>query len=257
MVILKVNDKVIYIKDKKKIIYIIKEIFQDEAFIKGLNYRISLFVKISDLKEASLEEENQEKELLKKYYVLASNKERSPKKYLLGKILHIDGDKEYLDKCMELYNEIGVYAYGVFLEERKMPELIGEYLDKINPDIIVITGHDLYNQQGLKNIENYTNTKYYMETVKVIRKRKSSYECCVIAGACQSNYEALIASGADIASSPKRINVHTFDPAVFAIKVATTSFLKTIDYNEIYKKIENGRNAFGGVETLGKMKLML
>ena len=257
MVILKVNDKVIYIKDKKKIIYIIKEIFQDEAFIKGLNYRISLLVKISDLKEASLEEENQEKELLKKYYVLASNKERNPKKYLLGKILHIDGDKEYLDKCMELYNEIGVYAYGVFLEERKMPELIGEYLDKINPDIIVITGHDLYNQQGLKNIENYTNTKYYMETVKIIRKRKSSYECCVIAGACQSNYEALIASGADIASSPKRINVHTFDPAVFAIKVATTSFLKTIDYNEIYKKIENGRNAFGGVETLGKMKLML
>ena len=79
----------------------------------------------------------------------------------------------------------------------------------------------------------------------------------MIAGACQSNYEALIASGADIASSPKRINVHTFDPAVFAIKVATTSFLKTIDYNEIYKKIENGRNAFGGVETLGKMKLML
>ena len=98
MVILKVNDKVIYIKDKKKIIYIIKEIFQDEAFIKGLNYRISLLVKISDLKEASLEEENQEKELLKKYYVLASNKERNPKKYLLGKILHIDGDKEYLGK---------------------------------------------------------------------------------------------------------------------------------------------------------------
>ena len=52
----------------------------------------------------------------------------------------------------------------------------------------------------------------------------------MIAGACQSNFEALIASGADIASSPKRINVHTFDPAVIAIKVATTSFLKTIDY---------------------------
>ena len=59
-----------------------------------------------------------------------------------------------------------------------MPELIGEYLDKINPDIIVITGHDLYNQQGLKNIENYTNTKYYMETVKIIRKRKSRHRVC-------------------------------------------------------------------------------
>ena len=42
---------------------------------------------------------------------------------------------------------------------------------KTTPDIIVITGHALYNQQGLKNIEHYTNTKYYMETVKVIRKR--------------------------------------------------------------------------------------
>lgn len=254
---MKINDKVIYIKDKKKIIYIIKEMFQDEALIKGVNYRILLFVKVDDLKPATLEDEEQEKELLKKYYVFVSSGERNNKRYLLGKILHVDGDKEYLDKCLELYDKIGVYAYGVFLEERKMPEMIDKYLDKINPDIVVITGHDLYNQQGLKELENYTNTKYYIETVKAIRKRKSSYECCVIAGACQSNFEALIASGADIASSPKRINVHTFDPAVIAIKVATTSFLKTIDYNEIYKKIENGRNAFGGVETLGKMKLML
>ena len=58
---MKINDKVIYIKDKKKIIYIIKEMFQDEALIKGVNYRILLFVKVNDLKPATLEDEKQEK----------------------------------------------------------------------------------------------------------------------------------------------------------------------------------------------------
>lgn len=253
---MKVNDRVIYINDKQKIIYVVKDIFQGKALISGVNYRITLLVEIDELKLATDEEEFIENKKAERYYLLLANKERNKRKYLLGKILHIDGDKEYLEKCLDLYKEIGVYAYGVYSEEKKMPYIVEKYIDEVDPDVIVITGHDLYNQQGLKDLKNYTNTEYFVETVKRIRKKKSSYECCVIAGACQSNFEALIAGGADIASSPERINVHTFDPVVFAVKVASTSFLKTIDYNEIYRKIENGKKAFGGVETLGKMKLM-
>ena len=122
-------------------------------------------------------------------------------------------------------------------------------------DVIVITGHDLFNNGDVKEIENYTNSKYYIETVKEIRKRDKSV--VIIAGACQSNFEALIASGANFASSPARINIHTFDPAVIAIRVATTSFLRVVELDDILKYIENGKRAFNGVETLGKMRLLL
>jgi transcriptional antiterminator NusG len=79
----------------------------------------------------------------------------------------------------------------------------------------------------------------------------------VVAGACQSNFEALIASGANFASSPKRINIHTYDPAVIAVKVATTDFKKSVSMNNIERLIENGLDAFGGVDTLGKMRGLL
>mgnify|MGYP006325462759 CR=1 FL=1 len=79
----------------------------------------------------------------------------------------------------------------------------------------------------------------------------------IIAGACQSNYEDLIKAGANFASSPKRINIHTYDPAVIAIKCATTSCNQTIDFNNLLKFIENGRDAYGAIETKGKMKLLM
>ena len=42
-----------------------------------------------------------------------------------------------------------------------------------------------------------------------------------------------------------------------AIKIATTSCNKIVDFRQITKYIENGRDAIGGVETYGKMKLLL
>ena len=51
---------------------------------------------------------------------------------------------------------------------------------------------------------------------------KSQDELIVIAGACQSNYEELINSGANFASSPKRVNIHALDPAIIAISIAKT-----------------------------------
>ena len=70
-------------------------------------------------------------------------------------------------------------------------------------------------------------------------------------------FESLIANGANFASSPKRIHIHTYDPAVIAIKCATTSYLQNVDFNQILKYIENGKDAVGGIETKGKMKLLL
>lgn len=255
---MRIGENVVLSNEEPKIIYTVKNIEGNLLTISGLNYRIIKQVSISDLIKAPAElVEKEEKETQKIYYNVTNNVRHSKERYLLGTVLHIDGDKTYLNKCLKLYEEVGIFAYGVNVNESKMSDYIPQVLSEVRPDIIVLTGHDSYNQKGLMDLKNYNNSENFMNTIRKIRNIRSSLDCCVIAGACQSNFEALIASGANFASSPKRINIHTYDPAVVAIKVATTSFLKIVNFSDMLKYIKGGREAFGGVETLGKMKLLL
>ena len=48
--------------------------------------------------------------------------------------------------------------------------------------------------------------------------------------------------GANFATSPGRIETHTFDPAITAIKVATTSQSKLVDFDQFIKYIERETN---------------
>ena len=45
------------------------------------------------------------------------NLDRDDYFYLPGKILHIDADKDYLNRCMNFYKKLNVMAYGVCLKE--------------------------------------------------------------------------------------------------------------------------------------------
>jgi len=253
-----ISDLVVVKEDIKKIIYVIEQINDDKVYISGLNYRIRKIVKLDEIEKATQEQIDIENKKSKDYFLSISNtKKRSNKNYLLGKVLHVDGDKKYLDKCLELYKEIGIFSYGVTIKEDLMHERMQGLINALAPDVIVITGHDLYNKQGIKELENYSNTNHYIRAVRKIREIKSRTDLAIVAGACQSNFEALIANGADFASSPKRINIHTFDPAVIAIKIATTSFSQIVNLNEALRYIEKGPEAFGGIETLGKMRLFV
>lgn len=255
---MEISSYVIHKNDLNKIIYVIDNIAEDKAYISGLNYRVRKVVKIDDLVLATSEQVEKENKYTKEYYLSVSNiSHRNNKNYLLGKILHIDGDKKYLDKCLELYQTIGVFANGVEIKEDKIASNIKGLIKMVDPDILVITGHDVYNQKGTKELENYTNTKHYIESVRNARQVKSRSDLVIVAGACQSNFEALIASGADFASSPKRINIHTFDPAVIAIKVASTSISKIVNLSDALRYINNGEDAFGGLETYGMMRLFV
>lgn len=255
---MQINDMVILKEDIRKIIYVIDMIKEDKAYISGLNYRIRMVARTDDLLPATLEQVEAENKITEDYLQkIYQSKIRVTKNYLLGKILHIDGDKKYLDKCIRLYKEVGVFAYGVTVKENEMASVAQKLIIELAPDIVILTGHDLYNKKGLKELENYANTPHYINAVRKIRQIKPKSEVAIIAGACQSNFEALIANGADFASSPKRINIHTFDPAVIAVKIATTSFMKLVDLNEALRFIEKGAEAFGGVETMGKMRLFV
>lgn len=170
--------------------------------------------------------------------------------YLTPTILHIDSSNEYLKRCLNYYKKEKLNAYGISIKEEDMPKNIKKYLEDIKPDILVITGHDYYN----KNKNTYQNSDNYIKTVKIARKYEESYDKLkIFAGACQSNFEELIKSGANFASSPKRINIHALDPAIVATILALTEKTKEIDLIDMLNKTKSGPNGIGGIKCYGSM----
>lgn len=129
--------------------------------------------------------------------------------YLPGKVLHIDADKEYLDRCMKFYKNMNVLCWNCY-EEKDVSSNIEKYLNEIKPDILVITGHDAYNSKDYDDYKDNNNYKNSMNFISAVRNakeicQKDQEKLIIIAGACQSNYEELIKAGSNFASSPKRV----------------------------------------------------
>ena len=125
-----------------------------------------------------------------------------------GRVLHLDGDGEYLDVCLKTYKQLEIEAVGKQVSEREQPAVIEDLLREYMPDILVTTGHDglLKGYKDFSNIHNYRNSNHFIETVKIARRYEPNMDDLVIfAGACQSHYEAILASGANYASSPHRV----------------------------------------------------
>lgn len=255
---LEINDYVVLKKEPKGIVYVIKEIKEKIVYLFGYIYRVCLITSIDEIEKASSDLIEKETKLLTKQYERTlKQKTRAPYTAIFGTVLHIDSDKKFLDSCLNLYKEMKIHAWGIHLKEKDISKILESILNEITPDIIVLTGHDYFNGKDKKDLSNYENTQKYIDAVRIIRRRFNNDSIIVIAGACCSHFEALIANGANFASSPKRIHIHTYDPAIIAIKCATTSCNQTIDFNSMMKFIENGRDAYGGIETKGKMKILL
>lgn len=171
--------------------------------------------------------------------------------YLPGRILHLDGDEEYLGKCMSFYKKSKVKAYGLYLKESDMPSQVMGLLKKYNPDILVLTGHDSFSRSKR---EKYKNTSSFVDAVTEARNFEKSHDkLFIIAGACQSNYEDLIKAGANFASSPKRINIHALDPAIVAACLSFSDKNSNIDIIKILDKTKYGSSGMGGIITKGSM----
>lgn len=171
-----------------------------------------------------------------------------------GKVLHLDGDRNYLKKCLAVYKELKVPAFGYHFPETEFPEQLLPLLEKHNPDILVLTGHDaLQSKRGpADDINSYRHSKYFVQAVERARTFQQSKDSLVIfAGACQSHFEAILGAGANFASSPKRINIHTLDPVYIAEKVAYTSIQQSVNVFEMVKNTITGIEGVGGLETKG------
>jgi len=180
--------------------------------------------------------------------------------HIPGKVLHLDGDGNYLKYCLKYYQELGVPAVGYYISEEAQPSKVAALFRDHLPDILVVTGHDGFIARvGDKlNLDSYRTSKYFVETVKRARQVEPDKDSLVIiAGACQSYYEALIDAGANFASSPQRIFIHCADPLLVAEKVSHTPFNMVVQATQVAENIISGLNGIGGIETRGKLRLSL
>ncbi|MBM7870596.1 spore coat assembly protein [Clostridium pascui] len=174
-----------------------------------------------------------------------------------GKILHVDGDSEYLDVCLKVYKQLGLDVIGRVIAEKDQPAQVLQLVKTVKPDIVVITGHDAVTKgtRDYIDINNYRNSKYYVETVSELRNYEPGYDNLVIfAGACQSNYEALLDAGANFASSPNRVLIHCLDPVFLCEKIAYTNIEKVVSIPEALENTITGVKGIGGLQTRGKYR---
>jgi spore coat assembly protein len=278
---MRIGDMVVRKSHNKDIVFRIVGFVEDDsrkkmAVLKGVALRILADSYIDDLER--IEDYDIHRYIIDRevesllYKVLRDMKEKEKKYYRQtntnstntygkpGKVLHLDGDSEYLKICLEVYSKLGIPAVGKAISEDSQHKEIRALLEEHNPDILVITGHDsIVNNKGdLKDVANYRNTMNFIKAVKEARKYEPSLDNLVIfAGACQSNYEEILKCGANFASSPHRIMIHALDPVFIVEKIACSRIDKVVPLEEVFEHTITGTKGVGGLETKGKYRLAM
>ena len=239
------------------LVFMIIDIEDDIYYLKGINVRLYADSLLEDLKKYDIEEDVEyEQEFQERIKDICDVINRDEFFYIPGKILHIDGDKDYLNKCLKYYEEMNIPAMGIMEKENNISSQIYSLLEEYSPNILVITGHDAYYKKKGKidDIKAYKNSSNFVNAIKEARKYEKSHEkLIIIAGACQSNYEELIRAGANFASSPKRINIHALDPALIATRLSLSDVSEDINLKDIIENTKYGSSGIGGIITKGTM----
>ncbi len=248
--------------------YKIDKIVGGMIFLKGLFHRTSLITsaensKLSIVRESqtlSFQEEvikNNEEKIKR---ILAERVNTLPQSlsYKKPKLLHIDADEDYMKVCIKFYEVMGIEAYGYVFDEPNQPKEIRRLLEKHQPDILVVTGHDIdRDDNNVDEITDYENSTFYVESTRVARVYESSMDSLIIiAGACQSDYERIMKAGSNFASSPARIMIDVLDPCYVAERIAYTYFTKTVTPEEAVKYTTTKTRGIGGVESSGVLRVV-
>ena len=240
------------------------------AILKGITIRIVVDAYLEDLvildnkilndslRSLDIKIEDRINTFLKKGKNKLQEKERNFESVKTGKILHLDGDRLYSEKSARYYRKMGLNAVVKNVAENKQPLIVKDYINKYNPDILILTGHDGMIKTGTKyaDISNYRNSKYFAQGVVEARKIcPSSIRLAIFAGACQSFFEAIMASGANFASSPGRILIDFMDPLIVAEKIAITNRNKFVTIKDIERELREGKKSIDGSGVMGKKSL--
>ena len=194
------------------------------------------------------------------YYCMISNNKNSKRgknECCTGKILHLDGDRRYSEKSIKYYKSLGLNAIVKNIPENKQPLIVRSLLEKYNPDVLIVTGHDGMIKKGTayNDIYNYRNSRYFIKTVNEAKKwAKSRKDLSIFAGACQSYYEGIMIAGANFASSPARIMIDFLDQLIVAERIATTDNTKYLTIEDIKEELRDGEAGISGIGSVGKKK---
>ena len=134
---IEVGDYVTRKSHNNDLVFKVLSISESKVYLKGVFDRLYADSDYLDLVKVEKCEDNFQ-------ISLDINNDRTSYFYLPGKILHIDGDSEYLDKCLKFYKEFKVYAIGKKISEDQISKQLPILLKEYKPDILVITGHDAY-----------------------------------------------------------------------------------------------------------------
>lgn len=231
------GDFVVRKKYHRDIVFVIDRIEQDTAYLMGVEIRLLADSPLDDLEPAAY----QARPIINESRLCLDNQ------VLKGKILHIDGDERYLEMCLDKYQELGIRVHGYYLKEGVMAASVYQLLEHHRPDLLVITGHDARNEQ-----DQYSHSDDFVNTVRQARRYESDKDRLIIfAGACQSNYEHLIAAGANFASSPSRVNIHALDPVYLMSQVASVNVKNYVDIERIADNTSCKLKGIGGIDTKG------
>lgn len=110
----------------------------------------------------------------------------------------------------------------------------------------------LWRNNHAHNLSHYKNSHHFVNAVKAARQFERNRDTLVIvAGACQSHFEALLQAGANYASSPGRVLIHALDPLYIAARIAYTSIKDTVHTLDVIQHTHSGLDGLGGIETRG------
>lgn len=179
-----------------------------------------------------------------------------------GKVLHLDGDPNYLKKSIDLYERLRVPVQGHYVKEEAMADALYQLLPSVQPDIVVITGHDGVLKSRLHtdlySLHSYKNSSNFVKAIQTARRYERNFDTLtIVAGACQSHFEALLQAGANFASSPGRVLIHALDPVYVAAKASFTSIRDTIHITDVLNHSVSGMQGVGGIETRGSYRIGL
>ncbi len=238
---MEIGDYVVRKKYNRDIIFEIFDIKDNVYYLRGVELRL---IADSDLDDLELSE-------IQPHVENQFSLHRHP--MIRGKVLHLDGDQKYLSMCEKKYKELKIKADCYYMRENEMKDRVIELLDKHKPHILVITGHDALRKGRDKGeLQNYQHSSDYAHAIAKAREYQSDKDALIIiAGACQSYYELLLASGANFASSPKRMNIHALDPVYVASLVANESVRNYCDIEDIINHTSHKQSGIGGIDTKG------
>ena len=108
-------------------------------------------------------------------------------------------------------------------------------------------------------MKNYRHSQFYVDAVcKAGEYEPDLDDLIIIAGGCESYFEALIEAGANFASAPKRVRIKDVDPLLVAQNIAFTSIYEKISLPEFLGDLRpggSGASRAGASSVLGHPRI--